>query len=107
MNFGRKTRLSEEIEKGVKYLIAGLTLILIISGGLFIINISTSSQMGYEFRQKELENQELTTQNNQLQLKVLEATSFTELHEEANKSGLTQPDAIHFFESREERLSRN
>ncbi len=107
MNFSKKTRLSEEVEKGVRYLLTGLTLILILSGGLYLINISTSSQMGYEFRQQELQNNDLINKNNQLKLKVLEATSFTELHLQAENSGLIEADNIQYFESREERLSRN
>ena len=107
MNRAQRTRLSEEVEKGVKYLITGLTLIMVLAGGLFLINVSTSSQMGYEFRQQELQNKELTTENNQLKLKVLEATSFNELHSKAENYGLQEAEKIHFFESREDRLSRN
>jgi hypothetical protein len=101
-----KTRLSEEIEKGVKYLNTGLIMVLVLCSTLFLMTVSSSSQNGYKFRQEELINKELTVENHELQLKVLEATSFNTLQENGAIDHMVEADNINYFETRYERLSQ-
>ena len=101
-----KTRLSEEIQKGVRYLSTGLLMVLVLSGSLFLMSVSSSSQNGYKFRQEELLNQELTNQHRELELKVLEATSFDTLEDSGIIDAMIEADDIQYYETRYERLSR-
>jgi len=101
-----RTLLSEEISKGTKYLAFGLALIFILSGSLFLLSVSVSSQNGYKFRQEELVREKLAIQNRQLQLKVLQATSFEKLKEEPVLENMIPVRNIEFYTTRYERLSR-
>lgn len=102
----RKARLSEEIQKGVKYLSTGLIMVLLLSSTLFLMSVGSSSQNGYKFRQEEIINKELTVENHELQLKVLEATSFASLQESGILDKMVPGDEINYYETRYERLSR-
>lgn len=101
-----KTRLSEEIQKGVKYLSTGLIMVLVLCSTLFLMTVSSSSQNGYKFRQQELINEELTVENHELELKVLEATSFNTLQETGAIDHMVEANDINYFETRYERLSQ-
>ena len=98
-----KTRISEEIEKGVKYLNTGLIMVLVLCSTLFLMTVSSSSQNGYKFRQEEIINKQLTVENHELQLKVLEATSFNVLQETGAIDHMVEADDINYFETRYER----
>lgn len=106
MNTIKKTTLSQEIEKGTLYLGFGLLVIILISTFLYFGNIGTSSQMGYSFKVKEIENNQLKNQNENLQLKVLKASSYTQISNEEMVLNIMQPAKPEYLESRMDRLSK-
>jgi hypothetical protein len=107
MTITKKYRLSEEIERGTKYLGAGLLIVISITAFLYFANIGISSQMGYSFKVKEIENNKLKNQNENLQLKVLKASSFSQISTRKQIIQNMQPAAPEYFETRLDRLSKN
>ncbi len=103
--FTKRNRLSEEIKAGVTYLAFGLMLVICLTSGFYLFSVTQGSQMGYSFKQTELEKELLERANENLKVKVLEASSY----EEISSSNIVQnmenanPD---FFESRDERLTK-
>ncbi len=104
VNRNTRCRLSEEVAKGVQYLSTGLVLIALIAGGLFMMNVSTSGQNGYKFRQQQVTYGQLEAENHQLQLQVLESGSFSEIQTSVQME-MVPADDVDYFESRDERLS--
>jgi hypothetical protein len=104
--FKKRNRLSEEIRAGIIYLSTGLFLVLCLTSGFYLLSVTQGSQMGYSFKQKELEQNTLLKENQTLKLRVLEVSSYNSISKSDTILSMEEatPD---FFESREERLSKN
>ncbi len=101
-----KKRLSEEIKQGTIYLSVGLMTIILGSCFLYLFNLGGSSQMGYSFKIREIENNELKNENESLKLKVLRASSYNEITSQNSVTQNMQPAEPEFFETRMDRLSK-
>ena len=104
-NFKRKNRLSQEIKTGVLYLGTGLFLVLCLTSGFYLYSVTLGSQMGYSFKQKELEQNDLLKLNEALKLQVLEVSSYNEINKSPQISNM-EPASPSYFESRDDRLSK-
>jgi len=80
--------------------------VISITSFLYFANIGVSSQMGYSFKVKEIENNQLKNQNENLQLKVLKASSFSQLASQGKIIQSMQPASPEYFETRLDRLSK-
>jgi hypothetical protein len=78
----KKKTLSELIKSSIISLIVVLTLILICTSTLFLLNMSNEAQKGYMLKQIYLQKNELEEENKDLNSELVKATSYKEL---ANK----------------------
>lgn len=83
-----RTRISEEIRKGVKYLMFGLIFIVIIISIIFFIKASSSAQKGYQLKQLQTQKNQLEDENRELKLKLLEIKSGQKIEEEAKEQDM-------------------
>jgi hypothetical protein len=102
----KKNRLSEEVKNGVIYLNIGLTLIMVVIGSVYLISIGGSAQMGYSFTMKELEYNELKTQNENLKHQLLQVSALSKIKNDSARVFIMEPGQAEFYETRLDRLSK-
>ena len=104
--FKKRNRLSEEIKAGIIYLSTGLFLVLCLTSGFYLLSVTQGSQMGYSFKQKELEQNTLLKDKQTLKMKELEVSSYNTISQSDTILSMEEATPA-FLESREERLSKN
>ena len=71
--------LSIEVKKALKLLIGTLLLLLVSISGYFFLKMSGVAEKGSAFRENQLRQKELESQNRQLRQQVLEAQAMNNL----------------------------
>lgn len=105
MNIRLRKNLSKEIKAGVKYLHIALVAIIVLSGFVFLYNLSQSAYKGYQFHQYEIDYVQKENENDRLKVKSLEAQSYESLEEQIETKGMTSPKRTQFYDTRQKRLS--
>lgn len=91
----RKTRFKEtlrnETQKTLKWLIATLSVMIVVLGVAFFVFTNQNAQKGYALEQAKLKNEDLKTINNQISAKITDSTAFTEIEETEQINVMEEP----------------
>lgn len=92
----RKVTLQNETQQAVKLLITTLTIMIIVLGVFFLGFTNESAQKGYALEQAKLQNQYLKEVNENLNTKITDSTSFTNLEQKGEITEMSATDAIEY-----------
>lgn len=92
----RRTPLSYEVKKILTMLVYTLLSILVVSSGYFFIKMSDTAENGASFRENQLRQQYLDSENRTLKQQLLEVQSITELKQDPITKAMVEPETTIF-----------
>lgn len=87
----RRTPLSHEVKKILTMLMYTLLSILLVSSAYFFVKMSNTAERGYSFRENQLRQQYLDSENRTLKQRLLEVQSITELKQDPITKDMIEP----------------
>lgn len=106
-NYKTKSRLSEIVRSTSVWLGTSLVAIITVTSFLFLNNVTIKSQHGFRFKQQELLKNELTETNQDLKIKILNASSSDKINSSRQVKRMVQANEVEFFNQIEPTITQN
>lgn len=106
-NYRSKSRLSKLVQNTSIWLGSCLMLIIIVTSFLFLNNVTIKSQHGFRFKEQEILKNELTETNQDLKIKILNASSSDKINSSRQVKRMVQADDIEYLNQIEPTISQN
>ena len=94
----KKKPLSVEVKQGIYSLLFGLILITVILSIVFLLNTSNSAQKGYIYSLLKDQNEQLENHNKELKMKVIEASSLSNLENSPKIEEMEKPESVSYLD---------
>ena len=96
-----KKTLSYEIKKSISMLIFTLLSIIVMTGVVFLLNTSQSSQKGYVLEQEQLKKDDLESEQNTLKNKIIGVQSYNKIESNPLIKSMIKPENILYIDKKE------